>query len=92
MADGVEVWLQSLSESAAKTIKELNVNIIQDCNAGVVMDEWPSKVTINVVIDTLLYHNWLYIVHIPVVFSIILFQVNVFNHSYKLCIILNLCW
>jgi hypothetical protein len=40
LADGVEVWLQSLSESAAKTIKELNVNIIQDCNAGVVMDEW----------------------------------------------------
>ena len=56
------------------------------------MDEWPSKVTISVVIDTLLYHNWLYIVHIPVVFSIILFQVNVFNHSYKLCTILNLCW
>ncbi|XP_052089132.1 uncharacterized protein LOC127725852 isoform X10 [Mytilus californianus] len=43
LADGVEVWLLGLSESAAKTIKEMNNSIIQDCNQGTVMDEWASK-------------------------------------------------
>lgn len=47
LSDGVEVWLQSLSESAAKTIREMNIQIIQDCNTGVVMDEWPSKVNLS---------------------------------------------
>jgi hypothetical protein len=40
----VEVWLQRLKDSVAKTLRELNINIIQDCNNGVMMDEWAAKV------------------------------------------------
>ncbi|OWF37572.1 Dynein heavy chain 5, axonemal [Mizuhopecten yessoensis] len=56
LTDGVEVWLQKLRESVAKTIKDLNINIIHDCNNGVAMDEWPSKYPAQVCRMGMLYY------------------------------------
>ena len=44
LTDEVEVWLSKLRDSVCKTIHEMNIGIIQDCNNGVPMDEWPAKV------------------------------------------------
>ncbi|XP_062608693.1 dynein axonemal heavy chain 5-like, partial [Saccostrea cucullata] len=54
--DGVEVWLQRLRDSVAKTLRELNISIIQDCNNGVMMDEWASKYPAQVCRIGMLYY------------------------------------
>lgn len=44
LTDEVEIWLSKLRDSVCKTIREMNINIIQDCNNGVAIDEWAAKV------------------------------------------------
>ena len=45
LTDEVEIWLSKLRDSVCKSIKEMNVSVIQDCNNGVAIDEWASKVS-----------------------------------------------
>ncbi|XP_052708586.1 uncharacterized protein LOC128183562 isoform X10 [Crassostrea angulata] len=54
--EGVEVWLQRLRDSVAKTLRELGINIIQDCNNGVMMDEWAYKYPAQVCRIGMLYY------------------------------------
>ncbi|KAJ8314952.1 hypothetical protein KUTeg_007102 [Tegillarca granosa] len=56
LTNGVEVWLQKLRDSVSKTLKDMNVNVIQDCNNGVAIDEWASKYPAQVCKMGMLYY------------------------------------
>ena len=45
LTDEVEIWLSKIRDSVCKSIREMNINVIQDCINGVAIDEWASKVT-----------------------------------------------
>ena len=44
LTDEVEIWLSKIRDSVCKSIREMNINVIQDCINGVAIDEWASKV------------------------------------------------
>ncbi|XP_060567478.1 dynein axonemal heavy chain 5-like [Ruditapes philippinarum] len=56
LTDEVEIWLSKLRDSVCKTIREMNIAIIQDCNNGVPIDEWAAKYPAQVCRLGLLYH------------------------------------
>ncbi|ESO89151.1 hypothetical protein LOTGIDRAFT_229063 [Lottia gigantea] len=56
LTDGVESWLYKLKESVGKTLHQMNLSIINDCNSGIAMDEWASKYPAQVCRMGMLYH------------------------------------
>ncbi|KAK3577475.1 hypothetical protein CHS0354_032326 [Potamilus streckersoni] len=54
--DGVESWLNRLRDSVAKTIREMNISVIKDCENGISIDEWASKYPAQVCRIGMLYH------------------------------------
>ncbi|XP_070190368.1 uncharacterized protein [Littorina saxatilis] len=56
LADGVEVWLGKLRDSVGHTLKELNANVVNDCNNGIAMEEWAYKYPSQVCRLGMLYH------------------------------------
>ncbi|XP_053397319.1 dynein axonemal heavy chain 5-like isoform X6 [Mercenaria mercenaria] len=56
LTDEVEIWLSKLRDSVCKTIREMNIGIIQDCNNGVAIDEWAAKYPAQVCRMGMLYH------------------------------------
>ncbi|XP_055954878.1 dynein axonemal heavy chain 8 [Patella vulgata] len=56
LTDGVECWLYKLKESVGKSLHEMNLSVIHDCNNSIVMDEWASKYPAQVCRMGMLYH------------------------------------
>ncbi|KAK6187606.1 hypothetical protein SNE40_005595 [Patella caerulea] len=56
LTDGVESWLYKLKDSVGKSLHEMNLSVIQDCNNSIVMDEWASKYPAQVCRMGMLYH------------------------------------
>ncbi|XP_025098007.1 LOW QUALITY PROTEIN: dynein gamma chain, flagellar outer arm-like [Pomacea canaliculata] len=56
LVDGVEVWLGKLRDSVGQTLQEMNLSVVNDCNSGIVMDEWAYKYPSQVCRLGMLYH------------------------------------
>ncbi|XP_052807484.1 dynein axonemal heavy chain 5-like isoform X7 [Mya arenaria] len=56
LTDEVETWVSKLRDSVCKTIREMNIAIIQDCNSNVPIDEWALKYPAQVCRMGMLYH------------------------------------
>ncbi|KAL4232681.1 hypothetical protein ACF0H5_007369 [Mactra antiquata] len=56
LTDEVEIWLSKLRDSVCKTIREMNIGVIQDCNNGLPIDEWAAKYPAQVCRMGMLYH------------------------------------
>ena len=44
LTDEVEIWLSKLRDCVSKTIREMNINVIEDCIKGVPVEELALKV------------------------------------------------
>ena len=45
LTEEVEIWVAKLHESVGKTIREMNISVIQECINNVPIEEWAAKVS-----------------------------------------------